>query len=285
MNQSRSTLSVGCRGLLAALVLAWPVLAGAASSDVVGYVLSLDGQWLMRGSDRALVVGAALPADAELVARSAAAGDRIVVVAARSGAVLLSHQCTSAEACRQPIRLQAASDGGTRAVLGELMRAVMARLEGEPDRYVATLTRGPARLGDAVLAWQDGAVNLAPVLQQVAAGDWLVGLNRLDCAGRPQCTESLGPAVLAWRPGSPALVPVAGGEPGLYELTLRRRPAGERPELIRRAWVLVAGPSEHAAKAEQFAAALRLTEGWGDAVEPGPRQGFLRALLDEMSRR
>lgn len=272
-------------GPRAAALLAAVAAAPLVAADDAGYVLAVEGQWLLRGSDRALAVGAALPADAVLVARSAAAGDRIVVVAARSGAVLLSHQCGSAEACRQPIRLQAAADSGARALLGDLMRAVMARLEGDPDRYVATLTRGLARLGDAVLAWQDGSVNLAPVLQQVAAGDWLVGLSRLDCAGRPQCTESLGPALLAWRPGSTALVPVAGGEPGLYELTLRRRPAGERPELIRRAWVLVAGPAEHAAKAEQFAAAQRLTEGWGDAVDHGPRQGFLRALLDEMSRR
>lgn len=269
----------------AAALLAALAVAPLAAADDAGYVLAVEGQWLLRGSDRALAVGAALPADAVLVARSAVAGDRIVVVAARSGAVLLSHQCSSAEACRQPIRLRPAPDGSAGAMLGDLLRAVMARLEGDPDRYVATLTRGPARLGDAVLAWQDGSVDLAPVLRGVAAGDWLVGLSRLDCAGRPQCTESLGPAVLSWRPGAPALLPVAGSEPGLFELTLRRKPAGERPELIRRAWVLVAGSAEHAAKAGQFAAAQRLTEGWGDAVEPGPRQGFLRALLDEMSRR
>lgn len=283
MTRIRSTRLAGGRRLVAALVLACPGLAGAA--DVAGYVLSVEGEWLLRGADRALQVGSPVPADAVLVARSAAAGDRIVVLAAHSGAVLLSQRCAGTDACRQPIRLTAAADGGARTVLADLMRAVMARLEGEPDRYVATLTRSLTPLEDAVLTLQDGALDLMPVLRYVAAGNWIVGLNRLDCAGRPTCAEALAPVALRWRPGSPALVPLAGGEPGLYELTLRRRPAGERPERIRRAWVLVVGAAEYPAKAEQFAAAARLADDWGTAVDSGLRQGFLRAVLDELSRR
>lgn len=273
------------RSWIAALALAaGPLLAQASTGgEVAGYVLIADGQWLLRGSDRPLVVGAAVPPGAVVAARSPAAGDRLVVVAARSGAVLLSHQCASAEACRQPVAMRGAG-GGAKAVLGELMNAVMARLEGEPDRYVATLTRGRRLLGDGVLPLQDGVVNLAPVLGTAPAGTWDVALTRLDCGDRPGCAESLPGSRISWTPGAAAPLSFADGEPGLYEVMLRR-PGSVRADPDARGWILVASAADHASKSEQYAAAVRVAQGWGAAVDAAGRQSFLRAWLDELARR
>lgn len=250
-------------------------LVAAQAPDVAGYVLALDGHWTLRGSGRALVVGAPVPAREQLVARPPFERSRVVVVAARSGAVLLSHQCSQAD-CRQPVQLAATDDvRAAPSPWADLLRTVMAHLEREPDRLVATIARSTTRRRGALLRAADGRVDFAPVLEGLPAGSYQGRLSRLTCRQPPSCPEtSLGFTADWSEAAGPAPVELAA-DPGLYALEL----GGGGGRGRRLAWVLLVRSSDHDAVAERFESAQRLAQTWGDQVQPAERETFMLATL------
>lgn len=268
------------KNALAAACLAAALAGPACAQPAEAYVLAVQGLWATPGRTQPLAVGTPLPAAARLVASRPSMGDRIVVVAARSGEVLLSRDCGEPRACREPLIVPQASTA-LAPTWAEALRRAMARLEGAPDRYVATLSRQGADLPDAVLALDGSAVNLAPVLEALPATRHELTLRRLDCAPGSDCAEST--VTLDAAAGRAASVVMSSAGPGVYELRVRAAVPALAVAVTRRCRLLLLPQEQAAAKIERYRGWLALTERWGDAVDAGSRRSLLRALIDELA--
>ena len=177
--------------ILTACSLAILLAPCSQAADVAGYVLAVQGKWSLQGQPAELVVGAPVVQGASLVAASPVAGDHIVVVEFRSGAVLVARQCDTARACARPLVVPRQSEARAQgSPVARLLNGILARIAGDPDRYITTLSRGSARLVDAVLPWSEGGVELAPVLPVLpAGGEHAIALVTLQCRGPGACPQ------------------------------------------------------------------------------------------------
>lgn len=259
------------RALMCVIALSAPMSVLAA--EVAGYVLEMQGRWLQKGDAIALTVGAPLPAGALVMAPAPAAGDRITVVAARTGAVLLARRCDDAATCRKPVALPVAPVASTRGFLDRIFAALADR----PDRYVTTLNRGATSPADEVLVWDAGRLDLAPMLAGQPEAVYEVTLTPLSCPGAVRCTDAPVEAKLVWSPRAP-LATVELARSGLFELSWRRsgQAAALPPE---RNWILAARSADAAAARERLNAATALADGWGDIVQADVKRTFTRAAL------
>lgn len=261
-----------------AIALTWLSVSAAASAEIAGYVLAVQGTWSVQGSSGTLAVGAPVAAGARLVARAPGAGDRIVVVEAKSGAVLAARRCDEPRACSSPLVVAtpvvAPADSSS---LLQLMDRVIARIAGDPDRYVATISRGPESLSDTVLAWSPDSVDLAPALTRLPAGDYDVRLVRTDCDASRGCKPPN--LSLTWSGSGPARYPLQGLGAGVYTLVVSD-PRGQVGARSRRSTVLLSPEGELATAQARFDAGVRLVASWGSAVDDDVKKGFLRALLE-----
>jgi hypothetical protein len=266
-------------GTLAILLGSW-----SHAADVAGYVLAVHGKWSLQGEAAELVVGAPVAPGARLVPASSAVGDHIVIVEARSGAVLVARHCDAGPACARPIVVPRPSDAGSQTGrVAQLLNGILARIAGDPDRYVATLSRGSGRVVDAVLPWSDAGVDVAPVLGGLPTqGGLEIGVTTLHCRGPGACPQQ----PLRARVGeatSERPTTVAGLAPGLYELVVDRPQGSIGPARIRARILLLPAP-HHAWAEETYRAGVSLTERWGTDVDAATKQGFLHALLEELAR-
>ena len=266
--------------ILPACSLAILLAPCSQAADVAGYVLAVQGKWSLQGQPAQLVVGAPVVQGTSLVAASPAAGDHIVVVESRSGAVLVTRQCDTARACARPLvvpRPSEAHDQGS--PVARLLNGILARIAGDPDRYITTLSRGSARLVDAVLPWSEDGVDLAPVLPvPPAASDHTITLITLQCRGPGACPQQPRMSHI----GGQQSTTIQGLAPGLYELVVHRPRGSIGPERVR-AWILLLPPPQHARAEEIYRAGARVAERWGTEVDAATKQGFLRALLAELA--
>jgi len=268
---------------LTACVLAILVCPSSHGADVAGYVLAVQGTWTLQGQRAELLVGAPLSEGARLVAASPAAGDHIVVVGARSGAVLVARHCDTGRTCARPLVVPRPADAlPAESPVARMLNDILARIAGDPDRYIATLSRGSAGVVDAILPWSEGGVDLARVFPGLTAGsDHEIGLTTLRCRGPGACPRQ----PLTSRIGAPTgerSTTIHGLAPGLYEIVVEAPRGSIGPERIR-AWILLL-PSPQQSRAEEiYRAGVSLSERWGTDVDAATRQGFLRALLEELA--
>ncbi len=266
------------KAVVCALALACSPAVAAA--EVAGYVLSVQGRWSVQGARAVLAVGAPVPSDSRLVVAAPALGDHIVVVASRSGAVLASRRCDSATACATPLRLQRA-DHPADAPMQQLVDRVFARLAGEPDRYVVTMSRGRGPLDDRILSLDERRVDLAPVFADFPAGAYEVRLSPLRCRGERACGERPIRGHVDWQPAVRGHAGLDDVGPGLYEIAVRAV-AGDPVRDRARGWVLLLPASEHEAAERRYRSGVALAERWGGAVAADERRSFTRALLDAL---
>lgn len=265
---------VGVLGIVAAMAAGG---VGAADS-AHAYVVAVEGHWLANADRTPLAVGSPLPEGARLTPLGATRAHRIVVVAARGGAVLLSLDCAQPAACTAPATLRTTRGPGDAAQDTWLQR-VMTRIEGRPDRYVATLSRAPGTPHEAILALADDVVDVAPALAALPPERYAIALQRLDC--RPDCAPS-GVASLEWSGGTTGSLAIPGARPGVYDLILRRHDSGGLQQ-ARSARVLLLPASQAAAARSRFEAWAGLVDRWPDEVGTGQRRALLRAALDELA--
>ena len=269
--------------ILAACSLAILLAPSSPAADVAGYVLAVQGKWSLQGQRGELVVGAPVAQGASLAAASPAAGDHIVVVESRSGAVLVARQCDTARTCARPLAVPRQSEGGAQgSPVARLLNGILARIAGDPDRYITTLSRGSARLVDAVLPWSEGGVDLAPVLPvPPAASDHTITLITLQCRGPGACPQQpLMSSIGGPRGQQSTTIHVLA--PGLYELVVHRPRGSIGPERAG-AWILLLPAPQHARAEEIYRAGAGLAQRWGTDVDAAIKQGFLRALLAELA--
>lgn len=257
------------------------VVTGPAWSDRIdAYVVSVEGKWTLQGNPSPLKVGSALSAPTRLTPIGAGTGHRIVVVAARGGAVLLAVDCAQPGLCARPVPLPAPREAMADAAQDSWLRRLMSRIEGQPDRYVATLSRGSGAPHDAVLPVHGGAVELAAALAPLPPGRYGVALQALDC--KPSCASLAAIAPIDWAPGGAASVPLSNQRTGLHDLSLRRHEgAGVQP--ARHARVLLLPEAQAQAAAARFAAWGTRVRAWGDALDDAQRRALMRAALDELA--
>ncbi len=261
-----------------AIALVWISISAARGAEIAGYVLVAQGAWSVQGSTSALVVGAPILVGARLTARAPVVGDRIVVVEAKSGAVLAARRCDEPRSCSSPLVVPAPA--GSPAVAPSLLQVldrVIARIAGDPDRYVATISRGPETLSDTVLAWSPDSVDLSPALTRLPVGDYDLRLVPSGCDASRDCAP---PNLrLTWTGSGPAGYPLHGLGAGVYMLVVtdRRATLGTRS---RRGAVLLVPEDELTAAKARYDAGVRLVASWGSAVDSDVKKGFLRALLE-----
>ena len=267
------------RLIACALAIVPGLVAGA--DEIAGYVLAQRGNWSVQGSRTALTVGAPVAPGARLVAADPAAGDRLVVVDARSGAVLVARQCDFAPGCAAPVVVPGGAGGAERSPLVRGFERIVARFASQPDRYVATISRGAGRLPDTILPWAAAGVDLAPALATLPAGRYELRLSTLRCRPGAVCPQRALQTQVDWPAGGgPAIVPSLA--PGLYELVAGRPPGATGPPRAR-GWLLLLPAAEKAEAEERYRAGLALTEAWGEAVDAATKQGVTRALLDALA--
>lgn len=266
--------------------LALVLMGHCHAAEIAGYVLAIGGNWSVQGSGQALSVGAPVSPGARLVPRSAKPTDHITVVAARSGLLLVTRRCGATPACGGPIELpRAASQPPGGALVAQLLDRVMSRIVGEPDRYATNLSRGLVALHDAVLVWDDGRVELAPLLSPLLAEppDTVYELQFVRvCPAGGTCTGAAAVPRSNWSPSGSTLLRPEGLVPGLYRLTLRSSDnvPGQAPQ---RCWVLLVPSAERDEFETRYQAGLDLVRAWGDQVPEATRQLFRRALLEALA--
>lgn len=262
-----------CFAALAGLAAA---AATAQAAEAAGYVLSLDGRWSLQGSATPLAVGSPVPEGARVVASAPVESNRITIVAARGGALLLAQRCRPVTDCAQPLALRS-----TRAAEAPgLLARVVTRLSGEPDRYVTTLSRGAAPLADAVLASGPGGVDLGPALTTLQPGRYALQLVPLACRGGAPCEPVAALPVHERQPGQPALLPAVAA--GVYELVVMPVPGTAVPPRPN-SRVLLTAAAAQPALAERLAAGVALTASWGSEVDLPTKRAFVHALLDVLA--
>lgn len=258
-----------------------PVVFAATTcnaGETAGFVLEVQGQWLQKGEAAALTVGAPVSAGAIILAPAPAAGDRITVVAARSGRVLAARRCDDLAACRKPWAMPAAPP----APAQDFLHRVFAALADQPDRYVTTLNRGATAPRDEVLIWEAGRLDLGRMLSERPEGVYDVALAPMGCGSAGRCPVAPVEARLVWSPRA-ATPSVQLAQPGLFELSLRR--AGESAALPpERSWVLVVMRADEASARDRLRAATALADSWGVAVDADAKRAFIRAAMSVADR-
>lgn len=274
----RSTLRAACTIALAGVVAAG-ITPGARAQADTAYVVAAQGHWVVQGHKRPLAVGSPLVLPARLQAQQPEAGDRIVVIAARSGAVLGERHCASAADCRAPLVLAPPSGAAAGTGWGDTLARVMARLEAAPDRYVSTLSRSEAGLQDALIVLHGPTLDLAPALATLPAGRYQVTLQGPDCdAGASPC--SVWQQQLTWQPGGAALL-AAPAQPGVHELRVRvSTPGAPGPWQAR---VLLLRPDDAAARVERYREWTGRVRAWGGTLDAAARRSLLRAVMDDIA--
>jgi len=269
------------------LLVCTALAASAAShgAEVIGYVLAVDGQWFAGSSSEPLVVGAPVEAGSTLSVRSASSSDRIIVLAARSGAVLAARNCSEADACKEALTLPATvTTRRTGANWSGTLDKVLARVAGEPDRYVSNLSRRSMLLRDAVLKWDQGRADFGPLFGTLPSGSYEVVLSKFNCSSSKPCAPMPLSFRFQWAPGSGLTPAVAGLEPGLYDMSARSE--GKTADPVQaRSWLLLVPAAELVSTAQRYSAALSLVDSWGPQVDSATKRSFARATLDALSER
>jgi hypothetical protein len=249
------------------------VCSASLAADIAGYVLEVQGHWV-RSNGSSASVGMPLPPGETLSIAAAHAGDRIVVVDARTAAVLAVRECNGSRNC-QPLTVPAAKGAAAAKSIDALLGRLMARLGVDPDRYVATISRGSAPLPSTMLPLVDGVVDLEPWVGTLKEGTEL-RLMRLSCGADTRCAAEAHEA----RIGPAGSVRVEGMAPGLYELVMRQVPGTPGPQRIR-GWVLLAERRVHAQALVELEALRARVDGWGGQVASVTGDGIIRAWLEQ----
>lgn len=272
--------------LAALLVGVTPGFSAAQERNdrVLGYVLSVRGEWIVGG--RASVVSsgrAVLAGDTIRAGRPPWRGYEIVVVQ-RDGAAL-RYRCADAPAakplpeawnCARPIALSTRTGA---PLHGRILDAVMHHVGEHPARPASLVSRSilDPDLREAVVVLGDSGLLMGDALATLPADEYGFTLTpiRVDNSVVDRVGEPI-TARLAWDPNAPRALRTPALQPGLYEL----RMVGASDV----AWVLIcAGTGCDAIRAE-FREVRDLAGRWGGQVPAPDMRAFVRAALDLLSR-
>lgn len=265
-------------------VASGPMRAQERNAGVVGYVLSVHGDWLVGPRAQITSSGRALlPSDTLRAGRPPWRGYEIVIVLRDGTAV--RYRCVDTPSakpvperwnCAIPIGL---AKRAAAPLHGRILDAVMNHFGEHPSRPTSLVSRSilNADLREAVTILQDGGLELSDALSALPADEYgftltpiLVDGGVVERVGEPTTAR------LAWDPRAPRALRVPGLQPGLYELGL----VGASDV----AWVLVCAGAGCDAVRTQFREVGDMAARWAGQVAAPDVRAFIRAALDLLSR-
>lgn len=272
--------------LLAAILLAGSG-PSASAQQRVGYVLQMEGTWMLDGASQPLGMGQALPGGALLLNAAPRDEDNIVVadlkgeiiktVRCKSGAC---KECHESAGCHDPIRpLPDAEDKTT--MFGTMLDAVLELFTGKPDRYSIHRVRGSESAGrrDGVARLDGSTVDVSYFMEGQEGGPYelqFVSLARMSGNGKAWNSN---PININWNPGENAPLVLKGIQPGLYRLSFERKGAQVS------AWVLLCDSDTYPSAAASFEEFAKQMNMWGDGVTQDTKKSYQRAYLDYLARK
>lgn len=166
-----------------------------------------------------------------------------------------------------------------RPTLTRGLSAYLDLLFRKPQMYVVAAARGlEEEPQESVLLLSDGEVELAPALQTISPGKYLISLEPID-TGKPDRAES---GKISWAQGTLAKIRLVRNGPGLYRLNVAQEGGDSEGA---ESWVLVAAPARYQSDAKEFDEVVSMTKSWGDRVDSPGKRALLRACLQSLADR
>ena len=282
-SQRLRLMTIPCLAL-GLFVVSPPVGGEESPPQEVGFVLKLNGEWLLNG--KAIAAGETLPPGGKIYhsprkAREPRPGEYIAVIF--SNGKIESRSWDKIESWNDPIQLPA----GEREAPSHWQRivsAVMGVFPGHPEKYAQMSVRGSAAgLRDAVVDFNNGQLNLSPAFKQMKKGRYLLLFEPIGKTKASVEKAASEPIPFDWDPSAPQILSVDGLRPGLYQLSRRGVQSEDHLPVGTDAWVLVSDHARYEGTATTFQDAVILTEQWKEAPADAARS-FLRAYLDFLAR-
>jgi hypothetical protein len=264
--------------------LAGPAAAQQRAEGVVGYVLSVRGDWVIgRGAEPAASGRALLTGDTIRAGRTPTDGREIVLVLRDGGAV--RYRCADAPSarptpgswnCAQPIGVKPQARSPVHA---RVLDAVMNHFRKHASRPASLVSRSilDPDLREAVAVLREGGPDLRDALSALPAGDYELTVTAIQVDGA--VVRRIGaPATarLTWDPRTPRTLESPGIQPGLHELGM----VGGSDV----AWVLVCAGAGCDSVRGRFQEVRELASLWAGQVSAPDARAFLRAALDLFAR-
>ena len=260
-------------------------LAAPREHESIGYVFDSTGDWMQDGARFAhksgdpVYEGAVITLDtAGKQAPPKTAGIVIILFSGKREARSFEQPANFATPIVLPRSL-----GKQKSRTERLLRAMGGLFSAHSEKYLITTVRGPGslRLNEAVVKLDDGQIDLAPVFTDAPLGKYLVRLHFVGAEASREgnaMPQSLG---FDWKPGSKQRVAIPGLQPGLWRISLLQ-PEDKRPLGVD-AWALICAPGKYEKVAGSFDQVVALSKKWGEKVDSGEVQSFLRAALDVLA--
>jgi hypothetical protein len=149
----------------------------------------------------------------------------------------------------------------------------------KPQTFVVAAARGiEEEPQESILLLSGSEIDLAPALQTVSQGKYVVTLEPLN-GGKGDSSEQ---GRVSWATGAPAKIKLARNKPGLYRLSITVEGGDSEGSDI---WVLVADKSHYAADVTEFDESVSMSKSWGDKVDSAGKRALLRACLQSLADR
>ena len=269
------------------LVLATPSIS--MGQELIGFVLDMQGKWFLDGSPpRKIHKGSTLPAGGSIYIQPPVSRSARVVVADRTGAIIVKKECGLAGECEGKIRLPGPSPGTSSA--GRHVSAVLDVLsKEEPVKYESfissssQLPEGDLTAEDvreAVVAIRGDSLDMRPVFARVRKGRFFLRLNALPGEQSLDHLPDGAPIVYDWDPAAPSPVKAPGIQPGLYEMERLAKDERGFASAGVVAWVLIPKPDEYEKVSYCFGKVVQVATKWGGDIKPNTMRRYLRANLD-----
>jgi hypothetical protein len=251
--------------------LALVLIPRAQAQEPVGYVIEIEGNWVLEG--RPLKQWQGVPPGGVISISSPAKSDRITIAAGNK--LIASRICGRPDSCNQPISLPPPEESPS-----SILKWISNKLFGDEGRYKSQSIRGKeGNLLEAVALLKDERLDLRATFQNMPKGTYSIVIRTLPREGK---RKKLGPIPVEWDPETPAPVAVPPVlTPGLYQFELPNGP----DELKGEVWALVSTPEEYSKVAASFEEVKEMTKKWGEQVEPETVGSFLRAGLEYLATR
>ena len=269
---------------LLASVASGSARAQEGTTGVLGYVLSVRGEWFVRSRAQVMSSGRSLQAgDTIRAGRTPWRGNEVVIVL-RDGTAI-RYQCADpppakprpeAWDCARPIALATRAAAPLHA---RILDAVMNHFGEHPARPTSLVSRSilDPDLREAVAVLKEDGLDLGDALSALPADEYGFTLTPIQVDGA--AVRRIGEpttARLAWDPRAPQALRTPGLQPGLYELGM----VGASDV----AWVLVCVGDGCDAVRAQFHDVGDMATRWAGQVAAPDVRAFVRAALDLLSR-
>ena len=272
------------RDLAFCLALTMALTQSARAQQKVGYVLNIEGTWILTDSSRALTAGEKLPAGGLLRNGSHSPSDQDrIVIADLTGDIIRSircksgvcNECSESGACYDRIRPLPMARPQTSMQLSSFAK-IMDLFFGSPDRYSTHRVRG-RNIPDGVVQLNDGRLDISPIFKGQEKAQYYIRFQSLPRNGLSGGTWKSDRVAFNWDAGTPTQVAVNGIRPGLFKMELEHD--GEAINV----WVLLSSAADYQKVSSSFEALTMKAEKWGDEVSADTKRGYLRAYLEYLA--